>query len=74
MQDRERRLVEAAPAALRYFQNRLGGSGLNGPNDDLFIGRQLDRALADWTDIPDPRVMNEAIVTRFLSETRESER
>ena len=70
MSERDARLVEAARAALRYFQNRLGGASTNGPNDEVFIGRQLANALNDWSDVPDPRVANEEIVSRYLSKVR----
>lgn len=41
----ERRVVEAARAALRWFDNHTRGNALNGPTDDLRIGRELAAAL-----------------------------
>ena len=38
-------LIEVAERARRWFDNRLRGNALNGPNDDVMIGRDLETAL-----------------------------
>lgn len=52
MSDRERTLLESARAALRWFDNSLNGRPFNGANGDLFIARQLFRAIDGYRDAP----------------------
>ncbi len=40
------RLIRVAERAQRYFVNAAAGNGLNGPNEDLLIGRDLTLVLA----------------------------
>ena len=48
---RERRLLEAARAALRFLHNDTTNPALNGSNDTIFVQRQLMIAASAYPDV-----------------------